>query len=140
MALDEYTLKEGLKSICGTWQVDFIVNGFSDDLAHIPAAEFKSNDGSDFSGITFSFSEDHSMILHNSADGTEAAGTWEQTGLFEFRYTLDGFNQIPDGQFKENAELLTMQGGALCFSIGFILIGMKKIEEGHITGKSAPTA
>ena len=48
MAVDEYFLKEGLKTIVGTWQVDYIVNAFSNDLAHIPATEFKSDDGRDF--------------------------------------------------------------------------------------------
>ena len=48
MELDERTLKDGLKYIVGQWQVDYLVNAWSNDLTHIPAAEFKSEDGQDF--------------------------------------------------------------------------------------------
>ena len=39
----------------------YIVNAWSNDLAHIPATEFKSDDGRDFSVITFTFTEDHTV-------------------------------------------------------------------------------
>ena len=135
MTLDEQDLREGLKFICGTWQVDYVVNGFSNDLSKIPATEFKSNDGKDFSGITFAFAEDHSVVMRNSIDGKEEVGTWEQTGWTEYHYTLNGFIDVPDGPFKKNAETLLVRDGDLAFSIGFLAIGMKKIEEGHITEK-----
>ena len=44
MTLDEQDLKRGLKFIVGVWQVDYVVNAWSNDLAHIPAKEFKSKD------------------------------------------------------------------------------------------------
>ena len=51
MQLDDDDLKRGLRFIVGTWQVDYLVNAFSNDLAHIPASEFKSEDGTDFTVI-----------------------------------------------------------------------------------------
>ena len=135
MVLDEQTLRDGLKFIVGTWQVDYVVNAFSDDLKHIPASEFKSNDGRDFSAITYSFSEDHTVSMKNAADGREESGTWEQTGWSEYHYTLNSFLDIPDSNFLKGAETLSAQGGDLVFSLGFLAIGMKKIAEGTITEK-----
>lgn len=133
MELDKYDLQNGLEFICGTWQVDFIINGFSDDLAHIPAAEWKSDDGKDFSCITYTFYEDHTMTMCDTVSGKEEKGTWEQTNYFEYHYTLNGFLEIPDGPFKKNAETLNVQYEALVFSIGFLGIGLKKIKDGTIT-------
>ncbi|MBO4366449.1 MAG: hypothetical protein J5843_02195, partial [Clostridia bacterium] len=59
MTLDEQDLREGLQRIVGTWQADYLVSLFSNDLAHIPASEFKSDDGRDFTALTFRFTEDH---------------------------------------------------------------------------------
>ncbi len=132
MYLDEQDLRSGLEFICGTWQVDFVVNAFSNDLAHIPAAEFKSDDGTDFSAITFTFEEDHTVKMTNGT-GSEETCTWEQTGWSEYHYSPASFLNIPDGPFKANAEKLTCVDGALCFQVGFLSIGMKKIAEGHVT-------
>lgn len=145
MVLDEQDLKNGMKLIAGKWQVDYVVNAFSDDLAHIPAAEFKSEDGNDFSSVTYEFFEDHTVIMREASSGREEHGTWEQTGWSDFHYTLNGFLNIPEGPFRDNAEKLSLVDGALVFSVGFLAIGMKKIEEGNITeepdiGDIEPTA
>lgn len=126
MNLDEQDLKRGLKFIVGTWQADYVVNAWSNDLAHIPAKEFKSTDGRDFSDITFTFFEDHTVVMKNASDGKESKGEWEQTGWAEYHYTLNGFLDIPDGTFRKNAETLSVYDGCLVFSIGFLAIGMKK--------------
>ena len=133
MILDENDLRDGLKFIVGTWQVDYVVNAFSNDLSHIPAAEFKSSDGRDFSVITFEFFEDHTTVLRDAASGKEERGTWEQTGWGSYRYTLGAFIELPEGAFREAAEKLEVIEGCLVFSIGFLAIGMKKIADGVVT-------
>lgn len=135
MALDKDDVLERLHFICGKWRVDFLVNFFSNDLAHIPATEFKSEDGRDFSAITFEFTEDYNVVMRDESTGKEVAGTWEiiDSFLYEFRYTLNGFLEIPEGAFKDNVEKLSVQDGYLCFTLGFLTIAMKKFEEGAVT-------
>ena len=134
MELDAQDLKRGLKFIVGTWQVDNVVNAWSNDLAHIPAAEFKSTDGNDLSVISYTFFEDHTMVMKNAADGKEVQGTWEQTGWGEFHYTLNDFLNLQDSSFLKNAETLSMRDGEwLVFSLGFFAVAMKKTEEGTVT-------
>ena len=133
MTLDEKDLREGLRFIVGTWQADYVVNAFSNDLSHIPASEFKSSDGRDFSAITFEFLEDHTLVMRDSSSGKEERGTWEQTGWSEYRYTLNGFIDLPDGSFRDAAEKLRVFDGFLVFSIGFLAVGMKKIADGVVT-------
>lgn len=133
MELDELDLKMGLKFIVGKWQVEFVVNAFSNDLTHIPAAEFKSADGRDFSVINFEFFEDHTMRMLDSSTGREEKGSWEQTGLNRYHYTLGGFIELPEGAFRDAAETLDVIEGKLMFSIGFLAIGLNKIEDGVIT-------
>ncbi len=133
MNLDEKDLKDGLRFLVGTWQVDYIVNAFSNDLAHIPATEFKSTDGTDFTAIQYEFFEDHTMVLRDSSKGKEIKGTWEQTGWTEFHYTVEDFYEIPDDNFRKGVETLLMSDGCIVFSIGFLAIGMKKIAEGTVT-------
>ena len=133
MQLDENDLKQGLKFIVGTWQVDYLVNAFSNDLAHIPASEFKSKDGTDFTAISFEFFEDHTMVMKDTARGKEVKGTWEQTGWAEFKYTAGDFIDVPDDSFRQNLEKLLMMDGNLNFSIGFIAVSMKKTAEGAIS-------
>ena len=67
MTLDELDLKDGLKFIVGTWEPDFVVSLFSNDLAHIPATEFKSEDGTDFTALKFEFFEDHTVKVQAEA-------------------------------------------------------------------------
>lgn len=134
MELDQDDLKRGLQFIVGTWQVDYLVNAWSNDLAHIPATEFKSEDGTDFTAIQFEFFEDHSVVMKDTSKGKEVKGTWEQTGWSEFHYTLNDFLEIPDSTFKKNAETLQMiEGTHLVFGIGILSVAMKKIAEGTIT-------
>ena len=133
MELSDDELKSGLRFIVGTWQVDYLVNAWSNDLAHIPASEFKSEDGTDFTALNFEFFEDHSLVMKDTSKGKEIKGTWEQLSFSEFNYTLNDFIDIPDSQFKKNAETLNMLNGTLVFSIGFLAVTLKKIAEGTIT-------
>jgi len=134
--LDDDDLYEGKKFIVGTWQVDYIVNAFSNNLDHIPAKEFKSDDGKDFSVITFEFFEDQTMKMKNGATGQEESGTWEQKSYGSFKYTVGKFFGDLDETLLENVQKL--ERGCcddLVFSIGFLAIGMKKIAEGFVTEK-----
>ncbi|MBP1586908.1 MAG: hypothetical protein ILO53_00710 [Clostridia bacterium] len=135
MALDKNDILDRLEFICGKWRVDFLVNFFSNDLAHIPATEFKSEDGRDFSAITFEFTEDYNMVMRDESSGKEVPGTWEIVDSygFDYRYTLNEFLEIPEGAFKENVEKLSVQDGYLCFTLGFLTIAMKKFEDGTVT-------
>lgn len=134
MILDEQDLRNGLKYIVGTWQPDYVVNMFSSDLAHIPAADFKSTDGVAFTAISFTFLEDHTLLMKNSVTGKEVSGTWEQKSYGEFRYTLNGFLNLPAGTNAEVAETLRMQNGdKLVFSLGVVAIALRKIAEGDIS-------
>ena len=133
MILDEHDLREGLKFIVGTWQADYVVNAFSNDLSHIPAKEFKSDDGRDFSAITFEFFEDHTVAMRDASSGKEEKGTWEQTGWSSYKYTLNGFVDLPEGSFRDAAEKLEVVEGCLVFSIGFLAVGMKKTADGVVT-------
>ena len=134
MELDKQDLREGKKFLVGTWQVDYIVNAFSNDLAHIPASEFKSEDGTDFSVITYEFYEDNTMKMRDTSKGKEESGTWEQTGYGTYHYTLNAFLNIPDGgSFLEAAQTLNVHDGFIVFSLGFLAIAMKKIADGVIT-------
>ncbi|MBQ7474529.1 MAG: hypothetical protein IJS78_01275 [Clostridia bacterium] len=128
MQLDKYDLASGKKFIVGTWRPDFVVNFFSNDLAHIPAAEFKSNDGRDLTAISFTFSDDNTVKMEDRERGAAESGTWEQTDLSEYRYTLNAFFDVPEGPMRDNAEKLTVIEGDLCFTLGFITIALKKDE------------
>ncbi len=133
MILDENDLRRGLEFIVGRWQPEFVVNAFSNDLAHIPAAEFKSEDGRDFTALTFEFFEDHTVKLSDGKSEKEETGAWEQTGWGEYHYTLGGFLDIPEGPMRDAAEKLTVQDGRLVFSIGFLAVALNKTAEGEVT-------
>ena len=135
MQLDERALMDGMKFIVGEWHADYMVNAFSDDLAHIPATDFKTDDGRDFSTLAFTFYEDHSVLLSDPATGKEERGVWEQTDLFEYHYTFESFFDIPDSVFKQNAEKLSVTEGDLVFSIGFLAVALKKTADGAVTEK-----
>jgi hypothetical protein len=137
MELDKETLRDGLKYIVGTWEADFIVSFFSDDLAHIPAAEFKDDKGHTFTDLKFTFYEDHTLVVETGADNPAHNGSWEQTGYSEYRYDIDDFAQIPDGYFKEATQTLQVQEGHLVFALGFLAVAMKKIAEGTVTEEPA---
>ncbi len=133
MTMDEIMKRDGLKFIVGTWQPDYVVNAFSNDLAHIPAAEFKSEDGRDLTALKFVFKEDNTVELSDDATGRKETGTWEQTSLVEYHYTFESFFEIPDSTFKKNAETLMVIEGDLAFSLGLLTIALKKTEEGTVT-------
>ena len=134
MKLDEQDYRNGLKFIVGTWQPEYVINMFSADLARIPVSEFSSADGLQFSAIEFTFSEDHTVLMKNAANGREVSGTWEQRSYGEFHYTLNGFLTLPAGTNESVAETLRMQDGKnLVVSLGVISIVLKKVAEGTIT-------
>ncbi|MBQ6552486.1 MAG: hypothetical protein IJL83_02590 [Clostridia bacterium] len=133
MTLDEQDLRRGLKFIVGTWRPDYIVNAFSNDLAHIPASEFKSDDGRDFTALSFEFFEDHSVIMRDSGSGKEERGTWEQTDRAEYHYTLGAFMDIPEGDFRKSAETLSQRDENLVFGLGFLAVALKKTADGVVT-------
>ena len=138
MTLDEQDLKDGLKFIVGTWEPDFVVSLFSNDLAHIPASEFKSEDGTDFTALKFEFFEDHTMKFVDTAKGMEEAGTWEQIGRIKYKYNVDRFLEVPDGPFKSAVQELEISGGNLVFGLGFLCISMKKTADGIVTEVKEP--
>ncbi len=133
MELSEMMQRDGLKFIVGEWQVDYVVNAFSNDLAHIPAAKFKSDDGRDFSAIHYTFREDHTLTLSDISTGKTEEGTWEQTDIGQYHYTVGAFYNVPDDLFKKNVETLVRQGDVIVFSMGFLAIALKKIAEGEVT-------
>ena len=104
MILDQDDLFDGLKTIVGTWRPEFLVNAFSNDLAQIPASEFKSKDGRDFTALQFEFFEDHTFRAYDGATGKEEKGSWEQTGYGTYKWTPDAFFDLPDS--NESASLV----------------------------------
>ena len=134
MELDRDDLKRGLRFIVGTWQVSYLTNPWVDAEKQIPATEFKDDAGNDFTAITYTFTEDHKLVMKNAANGKEEEGTWEQTGYGEFHYTLNGFLNIPESTFLNAAETLSVRNeNELVFSLGFLAIFLKKTEEGTMT-------
>lgn len=132
MILDDRELRTGLKFIVGVWEADFVVNAFSNDLAHIPAAEFKSDDGRDMTALHFEFFEDHTAKI--SAGEGDFSGTWEQTDLFRYRIIPDVLASEPENEFIKGVETLEVQGGEnLVFALGFLAIALRKTEDGHVT-------
>ena len=133
MTLDESDLKNGLRFIVGTWRPDYVVSMFSNDLAHIPAADFKTDDGSDLTALCFVFTEDHAVKAFGSPDGKEYGGKWEQTGWSDYKLDLDAFDEIPEGPFKEGVRSLSVQDGRLVLGLAFLAIAFMKTEEGVVT-------
>ncbi|MBR3382857.1 MAG: hypothetical protein IKG85_07475 [Clostridia bacterium] len=132
MTLDEQDLRRGLKFIVGVWEADFVVNAFSNDLAHIPAAEFKSDDGRDMTALRFEFFEDHTAAI-GAGEGS-FPGTWEQTDLFRYRLVPDALAAEPENGFIKAVESLEVQNGEnLVFALGFLAIALRKTEDGHVT-------
>jgi len=131
MALEEKQLVKGLKYIVGTWEIDYVVNILSNNLDHIPASEFKSQDGKDLSKVTFEFFQDHTMKLKNGVSGEEESGHWEQISDSKFHYDCKFFG-------VDNAELLKgiqtlekdMQGG-LVFNM-FFVVRIKRTAKGAL--------
>ena len=134
MTLDEQDLREGLKFIVGTWQADYIVNAFSDDLAHIPATEFKTKDGRDFTSLSFEFFEDHTATLRADSGSAAVKATWEQTGFGTFVCTLE---EPLDASAQAGPASLTVemrrQEPNLVFALGFLAIALKKSAEGTVS-------
>lgn len=129
--LDADDLKRGLEFIVGTWQIDYLVNAWSNNLDHIPATEFKGKDGKNLSQVSFEFFEDHTMKYKNG--DIEGDGTWEQKSWSKYAYKCDKFlGEMP----PEMAELLKefeRSEGGLVFGLGLLVVRMKKVAEGVVT-------
>jgi len=126
MDLKSRDFARGKSFIVGKWKVDFLVNFFSPDLAHIPAEEFKSDDGSDFSALEFEFFEDNSVTVQGFKDGRCERGVWQQTDLYEYEWLLDAFQDNLPNDFLKSAEKLSVINGNLAFAVSFLTVALKK--------------
>ena len=133
MELIKEDLKDGLKFIVGTWEAEFVVSFFSNNLEHVPVAEYKSSDGRDLSKLSMEFFEDHTAKLKDGSNGREVDTTWEQTKMYGWTYKANGFFGELPADVAEKVEELDAQEGKLCIAFGFLCIAFKKTAEGHIT-------
>lgn len=133
MELTKEELKDGLKFIVGTWEAEFVVSFFSNNLEHVPVTEFKSSDGRDLSKLSMEFFEDHTAKLKDGSNGREVDSTWEQTKPYGWTYKANGFFGELPADVAEKVEELDAQEGKLCIVFGFLCIAFKKTAEGHIT-------
>lgn len=133
MELTKEELKDGLKFIVGTWEAEFVVSFFSNNLEHVPVTEFKSSDGRDLSKLSMEFFEDHTAKLKDGSNGREVDSTWEQTKPYGWTYKANGFFGELPADVAEKVEELDAQEGKLCIAFGFLCIAFKKTAEGHIT-------
>lgn len=133
MELTKEDLKDGLKFIVGTWEAEFVVSFFSNNLEHVPVTEFKSSDGRDLSKLSMEFFEDHTAKLKDGSNGREVDSTWEQTKPYGWTYKANGFFGKLPADVAEKVEELDAQEGKLCIAFGFLCIAFKKTAEGHIT-------
>ena len=133
MELTKEDLKDGLKFIVGTWEAEFVVSFFSNNLEHVPVTEFKSSDGRDLSKLSMEFFEDHTAKLKDGSNGREVDSSWEQTKPYGWTYKANGFFGELPADVAEKVEELDAQEGKLCIAFGFLCIAFKKTTEGHIT-------
>lgn len=133
MELTKEDLKDGLKFIVGSWEAEFVVSFFSNNLEHVPVAEYKSSDGRDLSKLSMEFFEDHTAKLKDGSNGREVDSTWEQTKPYGWTYKANGFFGELPADVAEKVEELDAQEGKLCIAFGFLCIAFKKTAEGHIT-------
>jgi len=133
MEMDEQDIRWGLEFIVGKWQVEAVVSFFSNNLEPMPASEFKSKDGKDFSQVTFEFFEDHTMKISNG--DVEESGTWQQKSRCTYSYDCGGKTFGVDGDALKAIQKLEIIDCKLVLSIFFLAVRMKKIEEGKITKK-----
>lgn len=133
MELTKEDLKDGLKFIVGTWEAEFVVSFFSNNLEHVPVTEFKSSDGRDLSKLSMEFFEDHTAKLKDGSNGREVDSTWEQTKPYGWTYKANGFFGELPADVAAKVEELDAQEGKLCIAFGFLCIAFKKTAEGHIT-------
>ncbi len=133
MELTKEELKDGLKFIVGTWEAEFVVSFFSNNLEHVPVTEFKSSDGRDLSKLSMEFFEDHTAKLKDGSNGREVDSTWEQTKPYGWTYKANGFFGELPADVAAKVEELDAQEGKLCIALGFLCIAFKKTAEGHIT-------
>ena len=129
MELDKNDIYEGKKFIAGVWEADYVVNFFSNDLAHIPANEFKSDDGADLTALRFVFGAEGDVEIRGGKNGRTESGKWEQTSYYEYRCEFEMLGSLEDSFFKENAQTFSVTEGDLVFTVGFLSIALKKVED-----------
>ncbi len=129
MELDKNDIYEGKKFIAGVWEADYVVNFFSNDLAHIPANEFKSDDGADLTALRFVFGAEGEVEIQGGKNGKTESGKWEQISYYEYRCEFDMLGSLEDSFFKENAQTFSVVDGDLVFTVGFLSIALKKVED-----------
>ena len=129
MELSKSDLISGRKFITGKWHPVYVVNFFSNDLAHIPVSEWKSDDGSDLGVLGFEFRADNTLTVTNSSTGTVIEGDWKQTDYLEYEWNVTEFDDLPESQFLKNVKKLMVVEGVLAFSIGFLTIALQKEKE-----------
>lgn len=126
MSVDIGTRQKGLEFIVGEWKPDFVVNMFSDNLDHIPAAEFKSENGTDLTAISFIFDEDKTVTFVDTSRGLEVKGKWDQTDKKLFRVDIPDFATVTNGLFDNFQFDLTQQNGQLVIATAFLALALKK--------------
>ena len=126
MELGKQALERGKDFIVGRWKADYVVNFFSDDLKHIPAAEFKSDGGTDMSALCFEFGADHGVTVCAPSFTSPKKGVWSQTDYTEYAWDFEMLEGLPESGFLDNAKKLTVYEGDLVFSLGFLTVALKK--------------
>ncbi len=133
MTLDEEDIKWGLEFIAGTWNVDYLVDFQSNDLEHIPAQEYKSADGKNYSALSFEFLEDSRLLISDSSSGKKTESSWKQTGINEYRCPLNGFLDISQKSEAKASEIFSVMDGVLTFTLEKVTVVLKKVSKGKIT-------
>jgi len=133
MELSQKELNKGLKFIVGTWEVDFLVNPFSNNLDHLPAEKFQTTTGKDLSKLTWEFFEDHTVKLRNGATGEEETCTWKQVSDDKFTYDTKFLGLIDNEDVLKGIRELSKSFGSdgLVFSM-IMVISLKKTKEGEV--------
>ena len=129
MELSNRDIVSGKKFISGEWRADYAVNFFSNDLAHIPASEFKDGDGNDLSSISVEFFDDNTVKITEHAKNRCNTGRWEQTDLYEYKWHFDSINGATDLKLLKDAATLSVFEGDLVFSAGFLTVALKKVNK-----------
>jgi len=133
MELSQKQLNEGLKYLVGTWEIDFLVNPFSNNLDHLPPEKFQTTTGKDLSKLTWEFFEDHTVKLRNGATGEEESCTWKQVGETKFTYDTKFFGLIDNADILKGIQELEKAFGSddLVFSM-IMVISLKKTKDGEV--------
>ena len=126
MELSKKDLANGREFIVGEWRVDYVVNFFSNDLAHIPAEKFTDGGGNDLTSVKAEFFGDGGVVITENASGALSFGQWEQSDLFEYKWHFDKISGTSLSAPLKEAETLTVFEGDLVFTTGFLTVAIKK--------------